>query len=55
MVHIANPIYDAVFKYLMKNERVAKTLLSALLKKAGMQSCMISQITNLSIDEIDAL
>lgn len=33
MVHIANPIYDAVFKYLMENERVAKTLLSALLKK----------------------
>lgn len=33
MVIIANPIYDAVFKYLMEDERVAKLLLSALLKK----------------------
>jgi hypothetical protein len=30
---IANPIYDAVFKYLLEDERVARTLLSALLKK----------------------
>lgn len=29
---IANPIYDIVFKYLMEDERVAKTILSALLK-----------------------
>ena len=33
MIHIANPIYDSVFKYLMEDERIAKTLLSALLKK----------------------
>lgn len=33
MIHIANPIYDAVFKYLMEDERVARTILSALLKK----------------------
>ena len=33
MIHIANPIYDSVFKYLMEDERVARTLLSALLKK----------------------
>ena len=33
IVTIANPIYDAVFKYLMEDERIAKTLLSALLKK----------------------
>ena len=33
MLHIANPIYDIVFKYLMEDERIAKTLLSALLKK----------------------
>lgn len=30
---VANPIYDAVFKYLMEDERVAKTLLSALLQR----------------------
>lgn len=33
IVHIANPIYDSVFKYLMEDERIAKTILSALLKK----------------------
>lgn len=33
MTLIANPIYDSVFKYLMEDERVAKILLSALLKK----------------------
>ncbi|MEG1563168.1 MAG: hypothetical protein RR365_05505, partial [Bacteroides sp.] len=30
---IANPIYDAVFKFLMEDNKVAKILLSALLKK----------------------
>ena len=33
IIHVANPIYDSVFKYLMEDERIAKTLLSALLKK----------------------
>lgn len=33
MTIIANPIYDSVFKFLMEDERVAKVLLSALLKK----------------------
>ena len=33
MMTIANPIYDSVFKFLMEDERVAKTILSALLKK----------------------
>lgn len=33
VVYVANPLYDAVFKYLMEDERIAKTLLSALLKK----------------------
>ncbi len=32
-VKIANPIYDTVFKYLMEDDRIAKILLSALLKK----------------------
>lgn len=30
---IANPVYDIVFKYLMEDERIARTILSALLKK----------------------
>ena len=33
IISIANPIYDSVFKFLMEDERVAKTILSALLKK----------------------
>lgn len=33
MVTIANPIYDSVFKYLMDDERIARTILSALLKE----------------------
>ena len=33
MINVANPIYDSVFKYLMEDERIAKTILSALLKK----------------------
>lgn len=33
MITVVNPIYDCVFKYLMEDERIAKTLLSALLKK----------------------
>ena len=33
MLTVANPIYDSVFKYLMEDERIARTLLSALLKK----------------------
>ena len=30
---VANPIYDCVFKFMMEDERIAKTVLSALLKK----------------------
>ena len=33
MVQVANPIYDIVFKYLMEDERIAKIIISALLKK----------------------
>ena len=32
-IHIANPIYDTVFKYLIEDERIARTIISALLKK----------------------
>ena len=32
-LYLANPIYDTVFKYLMEDERIARTMLSALLKK----------------------
>ena len=33
MTVIANPIYDVAFKFLMEDKKVAKILLSALLKK----------------------
>lgn len=32
-ISVANPIYDSVFKFLMEDERIAKIVLSALLKK----------------------
>jgi hypothetical protein len=33
MMTVANPIYDIVFKYLMEDERIARIILSALLRK----------------------
>lgn len=33
ILHVANPIYDSVLKYIMSDERISKTILSALLKK----------------------
>ena len=33
IVYIANPLYDAVFKRIMKEERIAKTFLSAILQR----------------------
>lgn len=33
MITVANPIYDVVFKYLMEDNRIARTILSALLKE----------------------
>ena len=33
ILSVANPIYDSVFKFLMEDKRIAKTVLSALLKK----------------------
>ena len=33
MIQIANPIYDAVFKYFVEDDRIGKILISALLQK----------------------
>ena len=33
LINVANPVYDAVFKYLVEDLRIAKILISALLKK----------------------
>ena len=33
MVTIATPIYDIVFMYLMEDNRIARTIISALLQK----------------------
>ena len=53
MVHVANPIYDSVFKYLMEDDRVAKTILSALLKKEVLEVTMRPhEYTNLSRDSL---
>ena len=56
---VANPIYDIVFKYLMEDERIAKTILSALLKedvvdvKVRRNEYSNSNRENLSIFRID--
>lgn len=53
MVNIANPIYDSVFKYLMEDERIAKTLISALLKKEVVEVDMRrNEYTNGNRDKI---
>ena len=53
MVNIANPIYDSVFKYLMEDERIARTLISALLKKEVLDVDMRrNEYTNGSRDNI---
>lgn len=58
-ITVANPIYDSVFKFLMEDERIAKTVLSALLKKevvsVEMRRHEHSNITrdNLSMFRID--
>ena len=28
IIHVANPIYDSVFKYLMEDERIARTIMT---------------------------
>lgn len=59
IIHIANPIYDSVFKYLMEDQRIAKTILSALLKKevldvkARPHEYTNSQRDNISMFRID--
>lgn len=35
VVYVATPLYDAVFKYLMEDDCIAKTILTALLEKDG--------------------
>ena len=53
IISVANPIYDTVFKYLMEDERIAKTLLSALLKKEVMEvEVRRHEYTNGSRDKI---
>lgn len=47
MVTVANPIYDAVFKYLMEDERVARTLLSALLQREVAEGMSASMSTRM--------
>lgn len=53
MITVANPIYDSVFKYLMEDERIAKTLLSALLQKEVVEvEVRKHEYTNVSRDKI---
>jgi len=53
---VANPIYDVVFKYLMEDERIARTILSALLKKEVVEVHMRrNEYSNKSRDTLSAL
>lgn len=65
MVYVANPLYDAVFKYLMEDDRIAKTILSALLQKEvvevenltknGMDDATVMKMTGLTEEQISKL
>lgn len=65
MVYVANPLYDAVFKYLMEDDRIAKTILSALLQKEvvevenltknGMDTATVMKMTGLTEEQISKL
>lgn len=35
IIRVANPIYDSVFKYLMEDERIARTVLSIFAQERG--------------------
>ena len=48
---VANPIYDVVFKYLMEDERIARTILSALLKQNVVEVHMRNNEYNDSLSE----
>ena len=48
---IANPIYDSVFKYMIANEKVAKILLSALLKKNVVKVVQLNNEYNLPVSD----
>ena len=51
MTTIANPIYDIVFKYLLEDERITKTILSALLQKEVVEvEQRRNEYTNISRD-----
>ena len=40
MLHIANPIYDTVFKYLLEDDRIVNALLSARRSARPTGSCV---------------
>ena len=54
MLHIANPIYDSAFKYLMEDERIAKTLLGALIKRTSEQLNKQSEQLNKQSEQLRA-
>lgn len=52
-VNIANPLYDVIFKYLVEDERIAQTLLSALLRKKVVEVEMRAhEYSNITRDQI---
>ena len=53
MLHIANPIYDSAFKYLMEDERIAKTLIGALIKRTSEQLNKQSEQLNKQSEQLN--
>ncbi|MDR1156177.1 MAG: hypothetical protein LBL04_15840 [Bacteroidales bacterium] len=48
-MHIANPIYDVVFKYMLEDSKVAKLFLSAIIGKNIMElEFSVQELINVS-------
>ncbi len=52
MIYIANPIYDAVFKYLMEDEEVAKRFIGIIISKKITQITLLPQEKTITHDDL---
>ena len=51
-MHIANPIYDVIFKYLLEDNKVAKLLLSAIIGETIEELSFSAQERMVEIDSV---
>ena len=52
-MHIANPIYDVIFKYLLEDNKVAKLLLSAIIGETIEELGFSAQERMVEIDQVE--